>query len=473
MEMPATLETFLETNRISSDDFQKADIAWETLEAIGEDYQKQQSGLRKAAELIAGLMQSFEGVHSVRWRLKDVSHLLEKIVRKRAAGSEKYSDISVENYFDKVTDLLGVRALHLFKDDCFTIDGSIRSAWSLKEKPIAYIRKGDEGPTTSKFESAGFDVKQHDAGYRSVHYVVETRPYKTTISAEVQVRTIFEEGWSEIDHRVRYPNFSDDPLVFYILAIFNRLAGSADEMGEFVRGLAIAQQFAAKNLEIATNARDEALAAVERTAKELQQERLRRGETKGKIDQLQNEIRQLRGSMNVNSPSGHLNIRGISILDYARDADKLALEYDRMRKLVSGPSLSPASLVPLYGVDTSLLKIDASAHDLSTLAAPILSTADWKDIRRQFELSGSGVTPRQAAEPLEQQSAKVSKDLPVATQDEASSRSPEKAPRKSARLRKNREIPSTKSRPAKAPAGNAKKQSVPKPGTRRSKKTDA
>ncbi|EKH2437192.1 hypothetical protein O4M18_004240 [Escherichia coli] len=80
----------------------------------------------------------------------------------------------------------------------------------------------------------GCRIKLHDAGYRSVHYVIKTRPIKDEIFTEIQVRTIFEEGWSEIDHRIRYPDISDDHLINHFLMIFNRLAGSADEMGAFI-----------------------------------------------------------------------------------------------------------------------------------------------------------------------------------------------------------------------------------------------
>jgi hypothetical protein len=56
---------------------------------------------------------------------------------------------------------------------------------------------------------------------------------------ELQVRTIFEEAWSEIDHRVRYPRVSDEELLEQFLAIFSRLAGSADEMGTFIKQLSL------------------------------------------------------------------------------------------------------------------------------------------------------------------------------------------------------------------------------------------
>src|SRR5690606_28654998 len=79
------------------------------------------------------------------------------------------------------------------------------------------------------------ETKKHNDSYRSIHYIVPAGEiHSQTISCEIQTRTIFEEGWSEIDHKVRYPNFSKDPNLKEYLDTFNRLAGSADEMGTFV-----------------------------------------------------------------------------------------------------------------------------------------------------------------------------------------------------------------------------------------------
>jgi putative GTP pyrophosphokinase len=41
-----------------------------------------------------------------------------------------------------------------------------------------------------------------------VHYVVRTQAKKQRYFVEIQLRTLFEEGWSEIDHAVRYPEES-------------------------------------------------------------------------------------------------------------------------------------------------------------------------------------------------------------------------------------------------------------------------
>lgn len=113
------------------------------------------------------------------------------------------------------------------------IHNYLDSKWEFQESPIVYIREGD----APDINIEGSVEKTHPAGYRSVHYIISTRLLKHSIYTEIQVRTIFEEAWSEIDHRVRYPNFKNNEILNYFLLIFNRFAGSADEMGTFVLSL--------------------------------------------------------------------------------------------------------------------------------------------------------------------------------------------------------------------------------------------
>lgn len=234
-----SLHDFLIRNNISDQQWELSGCEWENLLSIGRDHEENFERLRESAEFFAKVIQKFKRVHSVRWRVKDTEHLLEKIVRKRADGAEKYLKISSDNYFDIVTDLVGIRALHLFKEDCFDIDLEIKRCLIPVDNPIAYIRAGDQDGLLSRFREHGFDIETHPAGYRSIHYIFSSQPLHRKVISEVQVRTIFEEGRSEIDHNVRYPNFSNDELVNYFLKIFNRMAGSADEMGGFVQGLAL------------------------------------------------------------------------------------------------------------------------------------------------------------------------------------------------------------------------------------------
>jgi putative GTP pyrophosphokinase len=174
-------------------------------------------------------------VHSLKVRIKHPEHLIEKIIRKRSDAPDLNFDAS--SYETFITDLIGIRALHLFKDEWREIHKFLTETWDLHEEPLAYVREGDPADLVRGFSDAGCRVQEHPCGYRSIHYVLKTQPAKCARFVELQVRTIFEEGWSEIDHLVRYPRQSDNPYLAGFLTIFNRLAGAADEMGTFTKEL--------------------------------------------------------------------------------------------------------------------------------------------------------------------------------------------------------------------------------------------
>lgn len=309
-----TLESFLAESRLSQEIWEKAAVNWNDLKAIGCDHISQTEKLQDAAEMFSRVIQRIPKVHSVRLRIKNPINLMAKIVRKRAENNEKYKNISVENYFDSVTDLIGLRALHLFKDDCFGIDPHIRDSWQHIEKPSAYIRQGDPQELSNRYISAGFELKVHPAGYRSIHYVCTTQPHKRKVAAEIQIRTIFEEGWSEIDHTIRYPNFSDNQHISYFLTIFNRLAGSADEMGTFVQDLSkYIHSFNAGVLQ-ANQQKEDALTSMEQVLGELNTMKKEDAASKAKISQLQSEISKLRSatSLPVMLPLASPSARGQS-----------------------------------------------------------------------------------------------------------------------------------------------------------------
>ncbi|MEK3900068.1 hypothetical protein [Paenibacillus sp. FSL R7-0179] len=56
-------------------------------------------------------------IHSVKYRLKDPDHLADKIKRKW----EKGELVTKDNIFEKITDLAGIRILHLYQDQFPTI----------------------------------------------------------------------------------------------------------------------------------------------------------------------------------------------------------------------------------------------------------------------------------------------------------------------------------------------------------------
>ena len=292
-----TLESFLLRNRICQATWEAASIEWESLIAIGLDYQRYGPQLREYAAMLARIVQQYDGVHSVRWRIKDTEHMLEKIIRKRALNADKYLNINNQNYYSIITDLIGIRALHLFKNEALTIDAAIREHQLLidKEQPLVYTRKGDTVPE-DVFPKDRFEHREHPAGYRSVHYIIQAQPQKRQVYAEVQVRTIFEEGWSEIDHRVRYPNFNSDKMVDIFLAIFNRLAGQADEMGSFVQGLAQTSTSTQLELAAAHDEKRKSLEAMDELVAELEQKTEQHALSQSAVAKLKEELSRMRSA---------------------------------------------------------------------------------------------------------------------------------------------------------------------------------
>jgi putative GTP pyrophosphokinase len=228
-------EQFFQAYGISKSEFEKAAVAWATLEEIAKRQSANIVSLEVAGALIVDHLRQVPSVHSLKLRAKSPEHLAEKVIRKRLEKPE--IEITADNYTTHITDLIGVRALHLFKGDWKPIHDFIIETWDLHEEPLAYIREGDPKEVSDEFSAAGCNVKTHPHGYRSVHYLIVSQPTKDTVIIELQVRTIFEEGWSEIDHQIRYPYKKDDPLLSQYLVLFNRLAGNADEMGTFIKRL--------------------------------------------------------------------------------------------------------------------------------------------------------------------------------------------------------------------------------------------
>lgn len=228
-------DLFLKKYKISEELFLKTNLNWGDLITLAKDFLKHQTNLESIGSSISNALMKVKRVHSVKFRVKDTEHLIAKIIRKRISDPGRIIDIN--NYLQEVTDLVGVRVLHLFKEEVKEIHSYLIDTYELKEHPIAYVRDGDSTDFLSTLKGDQFNIKKHPRSYRSLHYLPLDSFGKTNYIAEVQVRTIFEEGWSEIDHIFSYPNNVENQIYTHFLSILNRLAGSADEMGAFIKQL--------------------------------------------------------------------------------------------------------------------------------------------------------------------------------------------------------------------------------------------
>lgn len=238
MSLSKEHEEFLVDMGIKPERFRVLGRDAQVLVEIAQDYEIHKNDLLDEASYVANKLQRCEGVHTVRSRIKDTSHVIEKIIRKWECEqvAEKYDTISKNTYKSIISDLIGVRAIYLFKKDWELVHTHILSKWEQQEPVVIYYRNGDDLEKYNDY--ADCKKEKHEKGYRSIHYIIPaTKIDGLQVNCEIQTRTIFEEGWSEIDHKVRYPSFSDDPYLQEFLDLFNRISGSADEMGSFVNSL--------------------------------------------------------------------------------------------------------------------------------------------------------------------------------------------------------------------------------------------
>lgn len=244
-------EQFLTSCYITEEDLEKANIEWDELAAIESEYAKIEEHLRNLGKnFIDEYLYDIDkaGIHSYRYRTKAPGHLLEKVIRKKKENPEKFAELDHTNFHKFMTDLIGIRVFFLYREDwihfhryitrtfennpniyvqdrLFDFDEN-KEHYYIAERPKVYKRSGD---------SRIYDEKEIDiiAGgiYRSLHYIIKYKGYYV----EIQGRTLFEEGWSEIDHDIVYPYYQDDEMLKDFSKLLNRLSGMADEMSSYFR----------------------------------------------------------------------------------------------------------------------------------------------------------------------------------------------------------------------------------------------
>jgi ppGpp synthetase/RelA/SpoT-type nucleotidyltranferase len=171
-------------------------------------------------------------VHSVKSRLKDPNHLEKKLIRKQI---ENNVEITLDNLFSKITDLIGVRVLHLYFDQFATIHNEIikqieSGEWTLFEPPKAYTWDPDISDELEKF---GIKAIRKES-YTSVHYVIKPNPKDNVFCCEIQVRTLFEEIWGEIDHYINYPIRTNSIACSEQLRVLSKLSSTGTRLADSI-----------------------------------------------------------------------------------------------------------------------------------------------------------------------------------------------------------------------------------------------
>ena len=243
--------TFLAEYNLSESDLLAANITWDELALIAEEYKALEGTMRDLGKsFIDEFLYDIEtaGIHSYRYRTKDTWHLLEKVIRKKKETPKKFGSLDHTNFYKYVTDLIGIRVFFLYREDWVYFHNYITRRFEndpnqyihdrlndfdenpdhyyIAERPKAYKRTGD----SKIYNSKEIDIITTGI-YRSLHYTIKYKGYYV----EIQGRTLFEEGWSEIDHDIVYKEAEDDEMLQDYSKLLNRLSGLADEMSSYFR----------------------------------------------------------------------------------------------------------------------------------------------------------------------------------------------------------------------------------------------
>lgn len=172
-------------------------------------------------------------IHSVKGRVKDPTHLEDKLKRKlRVAKSiGKAFNITKDNLFSKINDLAGFRILHLYTRQVDNINKALLELFTELQYPLI------EGPVARTwddeyrdyFHEIGIETTASKSLYTSIHYILETSQ-RTKYTFELQVRTLAEELWGEVDHAINYPHRSDSLACREQIKVLARVTSSCTRL---------------------------------------------------------------------------------------------------------------------------------------------------------------------------------------------------------------------------------------------------
>lgn len=217
-----------------------ANNAEEAINLILEDMHKYEGLTDKIISILNRNPKLKKIVHSYKYRFKDLRHLKEKIERKNISDLAlppecQKGPITKENIKSRITDISGVRILHLYVAQLKEIHETILSyvnsdELALAEPPKAYTWDPEYAEF---FRSLGLISEVKESFYTSVHYVLKPR-VDSDITCELQVRTLFEEVWGEIDHTFNYPKQSESRVVAEQLKVLARVVGAGTRLADSI-----------------------------------------------------------------------------------------------------------------------------------------------------------------------------------------------------------------------------------------------
>jgi len=147
-------------------------------------------------------------IHSIKYRVKEFESFYNKINRKNYTQP-----------FQECHDLAGIRIITLYKTFAVKIANSIKREFKIVEE----VKR---------------EIKENEFAYKSIHLIVSLKNNKNNkntlknLVCEIQIRTILEESWAEIEHHLNYKHIGVNKETLRKINALSALLEIADEQFE-------------------------------------------------------------------------------------------------------------------------------------------------------------------------------------------------------------------------------------------------
>ena len=219
---------------------------------IYDDFTLANKELETVKQEFLTILGSLKNVHSFSSRLKAGDSLLLKIIRKRKEkyADIKYREINAGTYRKTLGDIIGMRVILHYQGQWRDVHNELISVFPesdtyppkgflphregemfIAEEPKAYYAQGDD---ISQFEGV-IQAVPHKKGYRSKHYIISFK----NAYIELQVRTIYDEAWSDCDHTYVYKNEANPNslALTQMTHILSKVTKTASDISELMRAI--------------------------------------------------------------------------------------------------------------------------------------------------------------------------------------------------------------------------------------------
>ena len=132
---------------------------------------------------------NYNPIEHVKSRIKSKESIINKLNNKKL-------DVTIDNIVNNIKDVIGIRLVCSFLTDIYDIVSLISNI-----KNINIIEKKD------------YIINPKESGYTSYHLIVlvpiNYNGKKEFVHAEIQIRTVAQDFWASLNHKIQY-KFEDD-----------------------------------------------------------------------------------------------------------------------------------------------------------------------------------------------------------------------------------------------------------------------